>query len=455
MRTKIALAWSSLQSSFWFRPAAMALLATLLAFGMVMLDQSLVWQPTGVHWLLYQGSASGAQALLSTVAGSMIGVAGTVFSITIAVLSFASATFGARLLRNFMRDQGNQTVLGVFVATYLYCLLVLRTLHSEPGAFVPQFSVTVALMLAVLCLAALIYFIHHVAQSIQAGHVVAQLGRDLHHAIDRFFPPNLERTMPDEQGGVARAVEMLAADAGPVFSVGSGYVEALDLDALLHLCTHHDLKVRLAVATGSFIFAGEPLAMASPAASLTPALARQIRRCVVLGAQRTPNQGVDFALFRLVEIALRALSPGINDPFTAMACIDWLAAGLAVLQDRETPSPYLHDREGYLRVVTRPQTFEGLLASAFDQIRRTGRGNLAIGLKLLGAMSGLLAQARDEEQREALLAQGQVTYQGALAQADTDYDSRVLEREWQVFHEADATYQARATAAPRSHPQPQ
>jgi uncharacterized membrane protein len=164
---------------------------------------------------------------------------------------------------------------------------------------------------------------------------------------------------------------------------------------------------------------------------------------------------VDFALFRLVEIALRALSPGINDPFTAMACIDWLAAGLAVLQDRETPSPYLHDREGYLRVVTRPQTFEGLLASAFDQIRRTGRGNLAIGLKLLGAMSGLLAQARDEEQREALLAQGQVTYQGALAQADTDYDSRVLEREWQVFHEADATYQARATAAPRSHPQPQ
>jgi uncharacterized membrane protein len=447
MRIKITHGWSRLSNSFWFLPLAFSALTALLSVGTLALDQYTDWGTAyDLSWL-YRGGPDGARAMLSTIGGSMIGVAGTVFSITIAVLSFASSTFGARLLRNFMRDRGNQLVLGIFVATFLYCLLVLRAVRgTDEEAFVPHLSVTMGILLAIASLGALIYFIHHISESIQAGKVIADVGHDLMEAIDAFFPKRLERSMPAEHGGVSTTLSQMMMDAAPIPARQSGYVQAVNMGHLLQLATHRDLRLSLNRRAGDFVIEGHALAHVSPADQLTRHLIDDVNDAFILGPERTPTQGVEYALNQLVEIALRALSPGINDPFTAMACIDWLGAGLFQVSERETPSPYHHDRAGYLRLITRPVTFEGLVHATFDQIRQTAQSNVAVITKLLETLTVLTSHVRTEEQRLALQVQAEAAYRGLLAAGIDAYDGEDIERSFLAVQRAAQG----ETSAPRS-----
>jgi uncharacterized membrane protein len=189
MKTKLLKLWDSLRATFWLVPTLMAIMAIGLSFAMVALDEAVgnrVLEKVGWVWA---GGPEGARGLLSTVAGSMITVAGVVFSITIVALSLASSQYGPRLLRNFVRDKGNQIVLGSFIATFVYCLLVLRTVRGDDGAhFVPAIAITLGMVLTLASLGVLIYFIHHVSISIQAATIIGLVSHELNEVIERLFP---------------------------------------------------------------------------------------------------------------------------------------------------------------------------------------------------------------------------------------------------------------------------
>lgn len=249
MKAHLLEYWERLRSSFWFVPGILTGAAVALASVTVALDESVTvgeWM-AGQSWA-YTGGAEGASLVLSTVAGSMITIAGVVFSMTLVALSLASSQLGPRLLRNFMRDTRNQVVLGTFIATFVYCLLVLRTIRrAEEAFFVPHLSVTIGVLLALVSLGVLIYFIHHVSVSIQADEVVARVNHELIHGINRLFPESMGRgnTRTAAEVAGARLPEAFDREARPVGAAEDGYLQSVDPDALMELATQENALFRL------------------------------------------------------------------------------------------------------------------------------------------------------------------------------------------------------------------
>jgi uncharacterized membrane protein len=403
VKARLLAWWDELRSSYWFLPSVMTVGAIVLSFAMTRLDAAV-----GADWIqevpwLYANKPEGARTLLSTVAGSMIGVAGVTFSITIASVVYASGQYGPRLLVHFMDDRGNQITLGTFIATFMYCLLVLRTIRSadEPpvGApldaslddlapsFVPHLAVVTAVLLTLASIAVFIYFIHHVPESIHVSNVIARVGRELRRRIDALFPeppapaPDETDTETEPGDGGARDgprsrrafIQSLDGPDGPdrdeVVANSSGYVQGIDHGALLELAADRDLVLRVDRPPGSFVSRGDALASAWPAERLDDDDRRRVRFAFAWGRQRTGRQDVLFLLNELVEIAARALSPGVNDPFTAMGCLDWLGDALKSVGDRDVPDADRYDGEGALRVIAEPIRYEELVDHAFGQLR--------------------------------------------------------------------------------------
>jgi uncharacterized membrane protein len=412
MLNRLRVFAESTRSSLWFWPILMTTLGILLGQATILLDQS-SWikrqhllstasDALGVVWLFGLG-AEGARSLLATIAGSMISIAATVFSITIVALSLAAGQLGPRLLRTFMRDRGTQLSLGMFIATFAYCIVVLGVVHGGGSApFVPVASVTTALALALGSLAVLIYFIHHVAKSIQATEVIAVVGSDLDEAIEKRFPLPLAASPRD-----TKAPPPPRDDGGAIVrSPRSGYVQHIDSDALVELAVEADLVVSLARRPGDHVIAGTTIATVWPRAKFSKAQGERLCQAFGFGRVRTPVQDLRFLINQLVEIAQRALSPGINDPSTAEACIDRLASALGSLAGRQLQSHHQADESGRTRLfVSRPDSFKSLLDAAFDPIRNYSSGSLQVGLRLAGAITELAQLAQGEEQRRALLDQ--------------------------------------------------
>lgn len=426
MRVRLQNLWESLRASYWFIPSLLAALAIALALAGVSLDQSFGEAWLAGRWWVYRGGPEGARTVLSTVAGSIITVAGVVFSITIAVLTLASSQFGPRLLRSFMRDRGNQAVLGTFIATHLYCLLVLRTVRgTDDRSFVPHLSVTGGVVLAIASMGVLIYFIHHVASSIQAPNIIAAVAADLDAAADMVFPEPVGQDPPTEEAGSSGEIPPgFDACAVPVPAPRTGYLCAVDADALLAIAVEHDLRMRLPHRPGHFIVEGRALLFFSTDRGLDDSLCEALRRAFIIGPQRTLTQDVEFAVQQLVELAVRALSPAINDPFSAMACIDRLGGFLFRLSQRKMPSPQRYDRQGQLRVVAPSVTFGGLVEAAFDQIRQNGCRHAAVAVRLLDAIAVIGEGVRRTGDREALLRQIDAIERATRTQVEDERDRR-------------------------------
>lgn len=415
MRARLAHHWDILLSGLWFVPSLVALLSVALAFLTLRLDRSLPSQSIATVSWIWTGGPEGAYSLLSALAASMITVAGTVFSISIVVLTLASSQFGPRLLRNFLRDTGNQLVLGTFIGTFAYCLLVLRTVRAvDESPFVPNISVTVAVGLALLSIGVLIYYIHHVSVSIQAPQIVAAVGRSLNANVRQLFPRRLGE---GDQDHARRAEPQIPPDldrtAYPVAAAHTGYIASIDADGMLQLTTAHDLVLRLLHHPGDFIVPGTTLVRAWPREHVTEKLADAIEQLFVLSTQRTPLQDVEFLFNELVEVAVRALSPAINDPFTAMACTDWLGAALCHLAESELPSPYRYDEAGSLRVIATPVTFAQAVAIAFDQIREYGRSSTAVTIRLLDTLATIAEHVTTAADGGAVRRQARLIVQGS------------------------------------------
>lgn len=404
---KISALWDNIRSSYWFVPTLMVAAVMVLWLAIFALDNMLGDELTRSLGWVYSGGPEGARELLTVVSGSMITVAGVTFSITIVALTLASQQFGPFLLRNFMRDTGNQITLGTFISTFIFCLLTLRVIRStDEVTFVPQFSVSVALLLTLASLGVLIYFIHHVSAFIQASNIIAVVSLDLEAAIDRLFPDRLGRDtgeQPELDFCPKELSEIFEADSEQVLSPGCGYLKALDSEMLIETAVKNQLIVRMLKRPGDFVGGGDVIALVWPGGSLNHDVERLINESLVLDAQRTATQDVEFVFNQIVEVAVRSLSPGINDPFTAIICIDHLGQGLRCMAERTIPSPYRCGEDGSLRVIVYPVTFPELADVAFDQIRHYGRSSAIVLSRLLETIGAIARHVNREEDRQALL----------------------------------------------------
>ncbi len=400
MKSRLRTGWQELRTSLWFVPLLMTASAGLLALLTTAVDS---WFPelAGSIWLRWS-EPQGAREILSTIAGSMITVAGVTFSITIVAMTLAASQFGPRILRSFMRDTGNQVVLGTFVATFLYCLLVLGVVKGGEGsAAIPQLSVTVAIVLAVASLGVLIYFVHHVSVSLQSEHLAAAIAEEMGEVIDSLFPARLGKAVVEKQQGPFEA-HLEGVHSKPVGSPKSGYLQTIDNEGLIAIAESKGLLLQLAIAPGEFVTTDTVLVRASPPERCDDATASEIAFRFVLGRHRIPTQDVKYPLQQLTVIAVRALSSGINDPFTAVTCIDWIGSGLAQVADREIPSPYRAGRDGQVRVIAEPTTFPELADVALNPIRHSGARHVTVMLRLLETVDLISIHAERPEDRDSL-----------------------------------------------------
>jgi uncharacterized membrane protein len=425
VRTRIGHYWIGVRSSFWFVPGLMVVGSIILAAVALAADGALA-ESALPDWM-DAGGADGARALLSTVAGSMVTVAGVGFSITIVALVLASTQFGPRLLTLFMRDTTSQATLGMFTSTFTFCVLVLRAIRGpEEGGqpFVPQVAMTVAIALTLLSVAALVYFFHHVAVSIQAPKLVATVARDLDRAIDHLYPRGLGHDGPTPDHG---DVPDQSVDA-TVLAARSGYVQVVDDAALLEVASRLDLCVRLTTRPGLFVVRGNPLLVARPRSRVDDTMERELRSTLIIGDVRTPEDDIEFSVRQLVEVALRALSPAINDPFTAMAAVDWLGAALARLAREKFPSRYRYDDGGRLRVVADISTFGGIAHTIFSRIRHYGGTSPVVLNRLLEAVAGFGPHIQDDADRALVRDETEAVLRMGRAVITSDADLRELER---------------------------
>ncbi len=431
MKVRLRHLWYHVTASFWFIPSGVAVTAIAASFGMIALDELLAKATLQKLGWIYSGGPESSISVLSAIASSTVTVAGVVFSITVVALTLASSQFGPRLLGNFMRDRTNQAVLGIFIATFLYCLLVLRSIRREEP-FVPHLAITLGIILALLSFFYVIYFIHHVASSIQADNIIAMVERDLERITDDLYPEDIGHG-PATGNEEARHRE-LSETFGKVASTGTGYVQAVDADSIMAIARERDIVVQLEFRPGDFMTQSADLARVWPADAASEDLAGDLNGQFILGRQRTPVQDIEMCINQLVEIAIRALSPGINDTFTAIVCIDRLGAALCRLAGRTIPSPYRYDQDGHLRIIAYPTSFPGAVDAAFNLIRQNA--NIPVMIRLLETINTIAGRTRNPEDRQALLRQARMVLWTAEHREMPPDDLRDIRERYDTFMRA-------------------
>lgn len=430
MKAAIFKYWDEIRSSFWFIPIVMAIGAVALSFISISIDAPIMKLLQHYLGWVFTGGAQGAATILGTVAGSMITIAGVVFSMTLVTLSLASSQFGSRMLRNFMSDTTTQVVLGSFVATFLYCLLVLRTIRqAEDINFVPHMSVSLSVLLAVFNVGVLIYFIHHVSISIQASEIVAKISKESIDGIERLFPQPIKKDMLTAYTEPTDTdfMNLLEEKAYSINASEDGYLQFIDSEVLSTLAAKADLLLELKIRPGDYIVANQPIILVWPKEQITDELIDKIKSVFTQGNQRTPRQDIESTLNQLVEIAVRALSPGINDPFTAITCIDYLGSALCRLAQREMPSSYTYDEHNQLRVIAPAITFSMIIDTSFDQIRHYGRSSASVTIRLLETIAVITEFAYRKEDLAALNRHADMIARGTLDLSENDDRQRAKE----------------------------
>lgn len=367
---KIFFFWNELKSTFWFLPIIIILFAIIIALSLLNLDQYLELPEDGYWNYIFIGSADSARSVLTTISSAMVGVTGTVFSVTLVALTIASNQFGSRLIKNFMHIRLNQVVLGTYVATFVYCLFVLNAIKENDNIqFIPKLSILIALIMATANIILLVIFIHGIAVMIQADNVIANIAASISKDIKTLFPEKL-----GEEGGSFDDDELIKikkeySKKTNIPSPKTGYLQYIDGKSLMENMTEMKGLVELYFRPGGHLVEGEYIACLYTEEKLEEEHVKKVQGHFIFGTTRTSQQDMEFSVHQMVEIASRALSPGINDPYTAMACIDNLTSTLSYLCTVEFPSPLRFDKEKKLRVIADTMKFETIMDAAFNQIR--------------------------------------------------------------------------------------
>ena len=406
MHTLIFRNLSKLRQNYWFWPSLLTAVAFVLGLVLPFVDGwvGIVWmdyvpfvRPTGVD---------GARAILTTLAGATLGVAGVAFSITIVAVNFASANYGPRLIGNFMGDRVNQVVLGILVSTFVYCITVLSTVHSqneimdaEMGAFVPQLSVMLALVLTLVSVGALIGYIHHIPESINIMNLVARIGANLRATICRTLDEEAERRREQVAIDVSAWHTTPPATGATLRATDPGYLQQIDIAGLEAVAGKLDARIVIHRTPGDFLTVDEPLLTVHPV--LDADELEGLRHHITQGSNRTELQDVLFLSDQLVEVLARALSPGVNDPNTAILCLDWLRSGLSTFARRQPSQP----PKAASRVLYTSVTFETMLKRTFADMRQYVAADTSVTLHSIGVLTDLAVIAVTDEALDAIVSQ--------------------------------------------------
>lgn len=411
MTARIRKFLNQLGETFWLIPGAMVLAGVLLALAFLNIDRAdcLPSWLIDSNWL-YNGGGTGARTLLGAIASSTIGVAGTVFSITIAALSLAAGQMGPRLLRNFTRDRGVQVTLGAYLGTFSYSLMVLRSVRTqEEGAFTPHLSLTIGILFAFTCVATLVYFVAHMANRINVDTVVELVSDDIRNAMSHLMTDQPQVTAPDAE---------FWATATPIVDSRRGYLQQLDEEGLAQWAATQGTVVRLLVRRGDYIFPGAPIALMSVH---VPEAEAAVRNATALGLSRGTAGDAEYAVRQLVEVAVRALSPGINDPHTAMSVLDRLGASLCDLAGKHLPSGVTL-KERVLVLVVPNMSYHSLVNVMFNMIRQNAAGSTAVMIRMLDVLTAVLTCEVDEGRRLVLLRHADKVWSDAQLTIDNEAD---------------------------------
>jgi uncharacterized membrane protein len=373
--------------NLWRIPLALSLAATAL-FGLTMIPDVLdAYGVIHIPWWLTMGGIDDARAILSAMMGAVATVLALIFSVALLVLSMVATLFGFRLLYRFLQDWVTQATIGLFMGTFIYvCLCFLVTHEDAHSRFIPQVSLITSWVLVVFSFAFLVFYSHRIATSIQNPDMIARIADDLHPAVVsmRQCGPGEGTGAPPDDDAILRRAE----SGGIVPCRKSGYIQHLDHGALVGAAREAGALVVLRFRPGQFVLRGEPLAAVTPA-SQRPRLEAAIDRSVAIGRHRTLSQDAEFGVTHIVEIAIRALSPAVNDTFTGVACVDWLADAMLVLAETPLIEGNWYDTAGELRVWVPAVRIERLVKLAFDQIRQASATTPAVLIRQLEAVRRL------------------------------------------------------------------
>jgi uncharacterized membrane protein len=394
---KIMFYYHKIMATFWFVPVLIIILSIFIAIGLMTLDQVTTFSQDGLGKFFFVTNADSARSILSTISGAMIGVAGTVFSVTLVALTLASSQFGPRLIKNFMFVRLNQVVLGSYVATYLYCLFVLSAVReSDAYTFMPVLSILFAIIAALINIILLILFIHTIATSIQADNVISDISEVIYKQAKSLYPMKMGEPLKDERLGT---VEHIVSNYGIKVGVNaskSGYLQYVDGESLLSKVRSDDALLILHVRPGDHLVEGIVIATLYTNTKLDDEKIKGIGEQFVIGKTKVGDQDLEYSIHQMVEIASRALSPGVNDPYTAITCIDNLTSTLCLLSTIDFPSKFRMDEEQQLRIVANTTDFEGYVNASFNQIRQFSAGSSAVIIRLMDSLLTLYDFVEDK-----------------------------------------------------------
>jgi uncharacterized membrane protein len=396
-KKSVSKVWSFLTERFWIIPGLMVVAGILGAIGLIEIDRSELLPDSLLQgrWL-YDGGGTGARTLLGAVASSTIGVAGTVFSITIAALSLAAGQMGPRLLRSFTHDRGNQITLGAFLATFSYSLMVLRSVRTQDeGTFVPYLALSVSIVLAFGCVGMLVYFVGHMASRINVDTVIDLVGRDVRSAILRLTTQRPDAEPADREDW---------DDAVAVPDTRRGYLQQVDQEALARWAQDHQTSIRLLIRPGDYLFPGAPIAVARAWKGEVrdpEEIGHAVRSATSFSSERTSSADLEYTIRQLVEVAVRALSSGINDPNTAISVLDRLGAALCDMAGRHLPTG-LWTHEGRTCLLVPSVDYDGLADAMFHTIRQDAAGSTTVVIRMIDVLAAVAACETRGDRRAAL-----------------------------------------------------
>ena len=424
-------------------PAVVIVLGALIFLVTFKIDAAAYGHKIQLPTWLRNGSSQSGRDVLIAIAAAIITVVGVVFSITILALTLASQQFGPRMMRNFVRDVGNQVTLGVFVGTFTYSVLALGSItFYAHGTFVPHLSITVAEAMLLLDVVVLVYFIDHIAATIQLPEVIASIARDLESSIDTEFPMDdtndvavvtarLDASMSPEPGEL---LTMIDERGGTVLAAKSGYLQFVGYAQLARIAKLVDAVIRLDYRPGHFIVAGRPVAKVFPRGAAQQ-VEKALGRAHVTGPHRTLMQDPVFAIDQLVEITIRALSPAVNDTFTALTCLDWLSSGLSRMSSRSLTERVYRDEEGRVRLIAADWSYPKMVNRAFDKIRQAASGMPAVIVRILDSLRAVADATSTPEQREVLMRQGNMVLRAARESVNEQNDLDDIESHFEKLRE--------------------
>jgi uncharacterized membrane protein len=396
--------WDRLKVSFWFFPVVMSLGAILLAWTMYWVDSLIPNEILQESRIVLSGTPGEIRTVLISMAGTILATAGVVFTLLTLPLSTVAAQYGSRLLRVFLGDRTTQFVLGMFTATFVYCLasaLSIPPIVVEPDG--PQITATVGLYLMLAAFASLILLVQHISTMLQAPNIAAAAGAELRDVLLAEVPEQAEKRDSLKEGSMTLPDPLVEKEGYPIRVKQAGSIQYIDPEYILTLARENDLIIRLLRKPGHVVWRDSQVAIVWPAERVNKELEDQIRNAFRIGNGRTPTQDVAYGINQLVEMAVRAMSPAINDPFTAMTCLNYIGEGLALFIKQGEKSPYYYDKNNQLRLILEPITYAELLDDAFDMLRHASCDNTSVLLHMLEVIQTISQEVNSTNANRELL----------------------------------------------------